>query len=706
MNKIRQARDALSTDHTLLRVRRDGARAARALPSSSVNYIVDKAPVVQWLPKYNPRWILNDALAGLTVGALLIPQGLAYAKIATIPGEFGLMSSWLPAFIYFFMGTSKGRSFNAFMELRAALMTIVDMSTGPTSLMGLLTAEIIEDVSSEGYSPQAIASAVAMCVGIYSLIIGLFRLGFLLEFVSIPVLHGFISATGIVIMLGQIPSLFGVKVGTGTAKIIHDLFAQIPDFKPATIGIGFGSLFLLVALEKIGAIWGKKHKAIWGLALARSFIVLVLFTGISYGVNKDIDLKTDDPVWELSKVKSNGINAPVMPDSALIGKVFTKSIAPFIAATIEHLAIAKSFSRKNGYTIDAAQELVYLGITNFFNSFFSAMPVGGAMSRTAVNSATGVKSPASGLMAGAFVVLAIFKLSPALFWIPKATLAAIIVTAVLSIISSPSVFYKYWKTSLVDFTASMIAFWVTLFAGTEIGIGSAVGFNIAYFLLFWAFARTQRMDSIPVPPVSPDFTNNKELKDQLDYYKSRGEQPIPSDAQIFKPTQSLIFLNAYHVKQAIFDTIQTHNAGTMVTLQEEKKDRSWSVSGARRLTLLRRRAGIPNGDGLTQIRVVVLDFSMVETIDTTGLTALKDFKEDLETFAGESVEIRFLGVRNQVREYFERFGWALVDQGTGGEENEMGMCMVYGALGEAVWARRREESNAVVEQMLVGSEKA
>ena len=97
---------------------------------------------------------------------------------------------------------------------------------------------------------------------------------------------------------------------------------------------------------------------------------------------------------------------------------------------------------------------------------------------------------------------------------------------------------------------------------------------------------------------------------------------------------------------------------------------------------------------------------MVETIDTTGLTALKDFKEDLETFAGESVEIRFLGVRTQVREYFERFGWALVDQGTGGEESEMGTCMVYGALGEAVWARRREESNAAVEQMLVGSEKA
>ena len=105
---------------------------------------------------------------------------------------------------------------------------VPDMSTGPTSLLGLLTAEIVRDYTSEGFSAQAIASMVAMCVGIYCLIIGGLKLGFLLEFVSIPVLHGFISAAGIVIMLGQIPSLFGVKVGTGTGTIIHDIFAQVP----------------------------------------------------------------------------------------------------------------------------------------------------------------------------------------------------------------------------------------------------------------------------------------------------------------------------------------------------------------------------------------------------------------------------------------------------------------------------------------------
>jgi sodium-independent sulfate anion transporter 11 len=320
--------------------------------------------------------------------------------------------------------------------------------------MGLLTAEIIRDVIKDGYKPQAIASAVAMSVGIYALVIGGLKLGFLLEFISIPVLSGFISAAAIVIMLGQIPSLFGVTVGSGTATIIRDLFQQIPSFDGPTTGIGLGGIVILVLMQKMGQRWGKKSKAIWLLALGRSAVVLILFTGISYAVNKT---RLDDPLWALSKVKSNGISAPKMPDSTLIGKVFPRSIAPFIAASIEHLAIAKAFGRKNAYVIDPAQELVYLGVTNFINAIFSSMPVGGAMSRTAVNSDSGVKSPTYGLIAGSVVILSIYKLSPALFWIPKATLAAIIVTAVWHILVPLRVFYGYWKTSLVDFTCAMLA---------------------------------------------------------------------------------------------------------------------------------------------------------------------------------------------------------------------------------------------------------
>jgi len=543
-----------------------------------------------------------------------------------------------------------------------------------------------------------------MSVGIYALIIGLFKLGFLLEFVSIPVLTGFISATGIVIMLGQIPSLFGVKVGTGTATIIHDLFAQIPHFQGATMGIGFGSLALLIILEKVGAIWGKKNKVAWYFGLGRSAAVLILFTGISYGVNKS---RVAKPVWELSKVKSDGIASPAMPSTELISKVFAKSIAPFLAATIEHLAIAKAFGRRNGYTINAAQELVYLGVTNFFNSFFSSMPVGGAMSRTAVNSATGVKSPASGLIAGSFVILAIFKLTPALFWIPKATLAAIIVAAVMNVISSPSVFYKYWKTSLVDFITAMIAFWVTLFVGTEAGIGASVGFNIVYYILVWAFTQIHRISSVPVLPAGAnDHTQIVESKPHLGYRPGNNTQPIPADVEIFKPTQSIIFFNAYHVKQECLDVVQTYHSCAALRTQGDGKDRSWSVSGAQRLTILRKRAGIVEEP--IPIRIVVLDFNMVQTIDTTGLTALMDFREDLEIYAGKGVEIKFIGVGERLRSAFGRFGWALVDAGSlveeGGVIGEGGIRnKVYTGLGQAIWERHERADEG--EMKIVGTEK-
>jgi sodium-independent sulfate anion transporter 11 len=548
--------------------------------------------------------------------------------------------------------------------------------------MGLLTAEIIADVSKEGYSPQAIASAVAMSVGIYSLVIGLLKLGFLLEFIAVPVLSGFISAAAIVIMLGQIPSLFGVSVGSGTANIIHDIFAKIPQWDGPTCGIGLGGIVILIAMQKMGQRWGKKNKLIWLLALSRSAVVLVLFTGISYAVNKDIDLKKDDPIWALSKVKSDGIETPKMPNGVLIQKVFARSVAPFIAAALEHLAIAKAFGRKNDYVTDAAQELVYLGTTNFFNSFFSSMAVGGAMSRTAVNSDSGVKSPAYGIVAGGVVILSIFKLSPALYWIPKATLAAIIVTAVWHIVIPPKVFYGYWKTSLVDFIASMLAFWLTLFVSSEVGIGAAVGFGIAYHLLFIAFHRVTRETNIRATS-SPSFPPTPTPQ----------PQPIPLDTQVFSIHQPILFFNAYHLKNQILDGIQTHNSGTPLTASAHAA-RNWSVAASRRALRLRLKAGIDADNEPVQLRLAILDLHGVHNIDTTGLTALRDLRADLHKFAGPKTQLRLVGLAPRVRQRFARFGWTVHDAAgaTKEERAEKGATLAYGSVEEALARRGRSAS--------------
>ncbi|KLU92657.1 hypothetical protein MAPG_11601, partial [Magnaporthiopsis poae ATCC 64411] len=418
---VEKAKDDFRTDHTWNRVGKLTRRGVKALPEASLHYVAQKAPIIGWLPKYDWRWLINDAIAGLTLGLMLIPQGLSYAKIAEIPVEYGLMSSWLPASLYAIMGTTK------------------DLSSGPTSLIGLLTSEGVHELQNE-WAPSQIASAMAFWMGVYGMLLGFLNLGFLLEFVSLPVLAGWITAVAITIILNQVPSLLGIKgVGSGTAQQIHDIFAKLPKASGWTCLIGFTGILFMTILEKAGARWSAKNKIVWFFSITRAFSTLVLFTGISYAVNHPRG-QSKNFLFEVTQVSANGQEAPAIPPPALLGETAMRSIALFIGAAVEHCAIARAFGVKNDYVPDQTQELCYFGVTNFINSFFHAMGVGGAMSRTSVNSQCNVKSPLSGVVTTAVVLICIYFLVPALFWIPKATLAAIIITAVWNLIHSPSHF--------------------------------------------------------------------------------------------------------------------------------------------------------------------------------------------------------------------------------------------------------------------------
>lgn len=422
-------KEEFRTDVTLNRVAKFARTAPRHFPSAAKQYLADKLPIVQWLPRYSPPWLLQDFMAGLTIGVLLIPQGLAYAKIATIPIENGLYSCWVPAAVMVFMGTSKGENVPQLTTIvKRHLQRCIDLSTGPTSILGLLTAEIIRDLKNE-YSSADISSAVAMMVGIWSLLIGLLGLGFLLDYVSIPVLTGFISATAFVIGMGQVGSLVGLSnVPDGAFNQLGNILKRLPHWDGPTCGIGFGTIVVLLALEQIGKKWGNKHFAIRYMSSSRAIIVVVIFTLISYLVNKD----RDEYLWGISEVNTHGIQHPKAPGADLLAKVAARSIAPLVACTLEHQAVGKAFARRNHYAIDQTQEFNYLGVTNIVNSFFGAMPVGGAISRTAVNSECHVRSPLNGVVTAGFIILTLYVFSPALYWLPKSTLAAIIVSLPLN----------------------------------------------------------------------------------------------------------------------------------------------------------------------------------------------------------------------------------------------------------------------------------
>lgn len=201
-----------------------------------------------------------------------------------------------------------------------------------------------------------------MWMGIFGLILGMLNLGFLLDFISLPILSGFISAVAITIILGQVPSLLGEDSGgDSTAEKIHDVFANLPSANGYACAIGFTGLLFLTVIEKVGKRYSDKSKVIWFLTITRAFLALVLFTGISYGVNKKYGDDDDSYLWGVAKVEASGIAPPAMPPADLISKMAPRSIAIFIGSAIEHVAIARAFGVKNNYITDQTQELAYYG---------------------------------------------------------------------------------------------------------------------------------------------------------------------------------------------------------------------------------------------------------------------------------------------------------------------------------------------------------
>ncbi|ORY65761.1 sulfate permease [Pseudomassariella vexata] len=628
-------KEMVQTDTTTNRVRNFVIQGGPRLSSATRQYLFDKLPIIQWLPRYHRSWLLQDCIAGLTIGVMLIPQGLAYAKIATIPIAHGLYSSWLPAAVYVFMGTSK------------------DLSTGPTSILGLLTAQIVDSYSNE-YDAAAIASAVAFMVGVYSLALGVLGLGFILDYVSVPVLTGFISATALTIGFGQVGSLVGLSdTPDGVFDIIGDVLKRLPDWDGPTCGIGIGTILILIALEKMGKKWGKHHFSIKYISSSRAVIVLFIFTLISYLVNKD----RDDLLWAISKVEAHGVIPPKAHDPSLIAKVATRAVAPLVACTLEHLAVGKAFGRRNGYTIDQSQELNYLGITNLVNSFFGAMAVGGAMSRTAINSECRVKSPLNGLVTAAWILLTLFVFSPALYWIPKTTLSAIIIMAVLHLFGPVSAFYRYWRVSLADFIASMLSFWITIFVSAEIGIGVAAAWSVAWTMLRSAFVtpefRTSVDEDVSLPqPATHKYSPTATRTEHAGIY-------IPGDTVVFHFNDSIFYPNAYRGKRTALQDIQLvyEKAGRHEIVEE--RERSWSVASEQRIEKLRKQQSITIKD--VPLSTVVWDFTMVPFIDMTGILALGELKEDIRLYSGKGVQFRIVGMKASVRERFSRAQWNLSD---------------------------------------------
>lgn len=386
------------------------------------------APIVRWLPAYDRHFLRFDVIAGATVWGLLVPESIAYAGLAGLPPQAGLYTLLVTLAAYAVFGTSR--------HLVAAA----------TSAAAVLLASSVGGLASGGASRYAADAAglVLFCGGLF-LIAGLLRLGFIAQFLSRPVMEGFVFGLAIFVTVSQLPKLFGIEKGSGdtVAQFVH-LIGHLGETNAATLAVGAGALALLFALEQLAPrIPGGL------LALALGIVVSSLLNLSAHGVEIVGHVPSGLPTLAVPAVRSADIAPLVAAAGGMALVIFSES-----------LGAAETFASKHGYEIDPNQELIELGVANAGSGLVGGLAGGGSLSQSAVNEGAGARSELSPLIAAALMIVTVLVLTPVFKDLPEAVLAALIIHAVSHL----------WKVAELRryYNLRQLEFWLAL--ATLVGV--------------------------------------------------------------------------------------------------------------------------------------------------------------------------------------------------------------------------------------------
>ena len=407
-------------------------------------------PLLEWLPNYKKDWLKGDIGAGLTVGVMLIPQGLAYASIAGLPPVYGLYASIIPIIIYAIFGTSR------------------QLAVGPVAMVSLLIATAIgsfEGLSASDYISYAIL--LAFLVGAFQFLLGVFRLGFLVNFLSHPVVSGFTSAAALIIGLSQLKDLLGINISRThhINEIILEAINRSSEINWLAIIIGIAGILIIIGIKRINkSLPSQLFAVIFG-------IVVVSLFGLGsgeYEVNIVKEIPSSLPRFQM----------PIF-DIAIIQVLIPMALTIAVVSFMESIAVAKAIQSKHRtYKVVPNQEFISLGLANVFGSFFQSFATTGGFSRTAVNDQAGAKTGLASIISALLIIVTLLFLTPLFYNLPKTILASVIMVAVFGLIDYKEAIHL-WKSNRTDFFLLLVTFLATLTIGIEQGIGIGVILSLA-----------------------------------------------------------------------------------------------------------------------------------------------------------------------------------------------------------------------------------
>lgn len=470
-------------------------------------------PSLAWIPAYRASENLRgDVSAGLTVGVMLIPQGMAYALIAGLPPIYGLYAALLPLVVYALLGTSR------------------QLAVGPVAMVSLLVAAGVAPLAGgDAVQYVALAMMLAFMVGVIQLALGLARFGFIVNFLSHPVLSGFTSAAAVIIGMSQLKHVLGVPLTSSkfVVDVVMAALASLATIHPPTLALGTGAVVVLVMVKRINPLLpGALIAVVLGIGLTWVFNLDAYGVKILGTVPEGLPVIGDTTWFNLSQV------------SALLPTALTISLVGFM----ESIAVAKSFASRNRYEIDANQELVALGAANVAGAFSQSFPVTGGFSRTAINGQAGAVTPMASLISALVIAITLLFLTPLFTYLPNAVLGAIVMVAVAGLVDVREM-RLLWRVKRSDWALLLITFFATLGLGIEEGILIGIVASLIVVIRNSSMPHTTLMGRLPG---TRTYRNAERFP----------EAEVLPNIAVLRVDASMYFANASFVKDRVRELIR------------------------------------------------------------------------------------------------------------------------------------------------------
>lgn len=521
-------------------------------------------PILEWLPNYEKSFLKGDLIAGITVGIILIPQGIAYALIAGLPPIYGLYCALVPQVIYAIFGSAR------------------QVAIGPVAMDSLIVATGVSTLALAGSESYIeIAILLAFMVGTIQFVLGVFSLGFIVNFLSRPVITGFTSAVALIIGINQFRNLLGVDFVQSDQihELLEDIWMKFSFYNLPTTIIGMIAVAIIFVFRKIDK------------RIPSALIVVVLGIVIMrfFGKNlTDVSIVQNIP----SGLPSFGIPTIELEQ---IRELFPIALTLVMVGYLETISIGKSQETKQDvYKVRPNQELIALGLSNIFGSFFKAYPTASSFSRSAINQESGAKTGMAAFISVVMVIITLLFLTPLFYYLPKAILAAIIIVAVFALVNIKEAVFL-WRANNLDFWLLISTFIATLFFGIEYGI--TVGVGLSLVVLIFRTSRPYVVELGKVPDAN--FYRNKERFEEV---------IIDDDILVFRFDAQLFYANSSYFRDKM----------------DEMADKKGKA-----------------------LKLIVLDSESINRTDSTGVEMLK---ERIKFYQKKGVLFYFAGAKGPLRD--------------------------------------------------------